>query len=72
MASDSRSPATLTAYGAPRIRVEGLDMTGVGWSLRVPCQVALTGRPGCYCRLDVGHGGPHAAEPDDSSPPPLT
>jgi len=65
MASDSRSVSVLKGYGSPRIRVEGLDMTGVGWSLRVPCQVALPGRAECYCRLDVGHGGPHEAESDD-------
>ena len=69
MASDTNNSALLTAYGAPRIRIEGLDMTGVGWSMRVPCQVALADRPGCYCRLAVGHGGPHTAEADGPSGP---
>ena len=71
MASDSRVylPSDSTT---PTFRAAGLDMTGVGWSLRVACQAELDDRPHAYCQLAVGHGGAHQAQPADRQPRPET
>jgi hypothetical protein len=68
MATDNRVFVPPDASALPTFRVEGLDMTGVGWSLRVACQVEVDGRPFAYCRLAVGHGGAHQSEPVDRHP----
>jgi hypothetical protein len=68
MASDSRVFVSTDAC-APTFRIAGLDMTGVGWSLRVACQVAVDDRPDGYCRLAVGHGGAHQTKPVDRPRP---
>lgn len=47
----------------PVFGIAALDMTGVGWSLRVACQIAVDDRPDGYCQLPVGHGGAHEARP---------
>jgi hypothetical protein len=36
-----------------------LDMTEVGWSLNLPCQVTAPEKPDSRCRLSAGHGGSH-------------
>jgi hypothetical protein len=61
MAIDSALSRSVDPSPVPSFVVAALDMTGVGWSLRVACQIAVEGRPDAYCRLAVGHGGAHQA-----------
>ena len=42
-----------------KFQPELLEMTAVGWSLSLPCQVTAPEGPVGYCRLPVGHGGSH-------------
>ena len=61
MAIDSALSRSVDPSPVPSFVVAALDMTGVGWSLRVACQIAVEYRPDGYCRLAVGHGGAHQA-----------
>ena len=70
MAADSGLSTSFDPSPAPSFAIAGLDMTGVGWSLRVACQIAVDDRPDGYCQLPVGHGGAHQAQPADRRPDP--
>jgi hypothetical protein len=63
MATDSALSRSVDPPPAPVFGIAALDMTGVGWSLRVACQIAVDDRSDGYCRLPVGHGGAHQAGP---------
>ena len=63
MAIDSALSRSADPSPVPVFGIAALDMTGVGWSLRVACQIAVDDRPDGYCRLPVGHGGAHEAGP---------
>lgn len=63
MAIDSALFTSVDPSPAPTFSIAALDMTGVGWSLRTACQIAVEDRPDGYCRLPVGHGGAHEARP---------
>jgi hypothetical protein len=65
MANDSKVFLPSDAFAMPSFGVAGVDMTGVGWSLRVACQIEVGDRPNAYCRLAVGHGGAHQTQPVD-------
>ena len=61
MAIDSALSTSVDPSPVPSFVLAALDMTGVGWSLRVACQIPVEDRPDGYCRLAVGHGGAHQA-----------
>jgi hypothetical protein len=52
-------PPSRPAGPEPTFRPALLDMTELGWSLNLPCQVASDDSPDSCCRLPAGHGGSH-------------